>query len=148
MKTTLSAKDLAMYLGCECVITYVNPKWYGYINNLNRQVRLRPSILALAEDKIDGEKLAEVKPILRKLSSMTEEEAKEIWIKILDRDKLEKDESYVSFLHSDEESYGPEIWQMIGSVNVWQYLLSKSFDLFNYIEQGLALDVETIKKEK
>lgn len=124
MKTTLTAKELSLYLGCECVITDVNPKWHGYINHMNRQVRLSPSILALVEDKINGETLAEVKPLLRKLESMTKEEEKEIFGVNM---------KYMRFEKSAPELYlftAPEI----------QTLLSKHFDLFGYIDSGLAID--------
>lgn len=67
-----------------------------------------------------------VKPILRPLSSMTEEEA------------AEHDKIYASFRGCD--------WQTNQKRNaaIAYWLLSKQFDIFSLIENGMAIDATTL----
>lgn len=71
------------------------------------------------------------KPILRPLSSMTEEEAKEIgwW------DDWDNRIAYAKDFKED--------WMFSSSNMLW--LLKNSFDLFNLIPERLAVNAETLK---
>lgn len=72
----------------------------------------------------------EAKPILRKLSSMTEEEEREM---VATQDDVRL------------EGY-PEILLKADSGETFLYMLSKGFDLFGLCESGLAIDRETLKE--
>lgn len=69
-----------------------------------------------------------VKPILRPLSDMTEEE-----MKIVTVSGLMSDLKYII----NRNKWTPERFL---------YLLSKGFDLFGLIEEGLAIDATTLKE--
>lgn len=72
-------------------------------------------------------------PILRPLSSMTEEELQECGNMIYD--------------FSDDPELNNHKWQdfEISAPEQFHYLLSKHFDLFNLIPEGLAIDATTLK---
>jgi hypothetical protein len=74
-------------------------------------------------DGFDGLKL-----VLRKLSSMTEEEESE----------------YTSLI--DQWNFGFKR-NMLGAAQSTHYLLSRGFDLWNLIDEKLAIDADTIVKE-
>lgn len=94
----------------------------------------------------------EIRPILRPLSSITEEEAEKICF-------FNYGENYSWYIYGNEpnphilhllegdEKYTDRIKLYIGTPEVWRYLLSKSFDLFGLIESGLAIDATTLQKE-
>lgn len=69
-----------------------------------------------------------IKPILRRLEDMTEEENVEIF-------------------GSDVHWYKPFDSTDACDVQQWQKLLQKSFDLFGLIDAGLAIDAKTIPNE-
>lgn len=153
-KKSLTAKELGLYLGCK--FRYDNDVMYTVAGIQDAEV-----INALGH--FHDIKL--VKPILRKLESMTEDEVTEVfklkwrvqrsdheWISI----KFKRQESV--FLNpgwSVEAVYkqnGKER-TMLGTLSMsvfeplsFQYLLSKSFDLFGWIDAGLALDQNEMKK--
>jgi hypothetical protein len=87
-----------------------------------------------------------VKPILRKLSSMTEEEARDM-IKFI-RGVAQIDQLIISNIcdiHIEWHFYDVRHiarWIKFDELNPsqFQYLLSKGFDLFGLIEEGLAID--------
>ena len=83
---------------------------------------------------VTSEDVMNVKLILRHLSDMTEEEAKEIgwWDEFENRIIYAKDFNQKWMFSSD---------QMIG-------LLSRGFDLFGLIEAGLAIDSTTLNTQK
>lgn len=75
------------------------------------------------------------KPILRPLSDMSEEEMKEC--------------GCLTYDFSDEEDLMNWEWQdfqTLLSVEQFLWLLSKHFDLFNLIAEGLAIDAATLKQ--
>lgn len=116
-----------------------------YENNrliLNGRVSLRPS---------------NVKPILRPLSDMTESEATVIVEKLRgilpDADCWDDemilnewdDRPFYTYLTTGGVNYStPDLPRVIGEPDVWQFLLSQRFDLFNWIEQDLAIDATTL----
>lgn len=93
----------------------------GWEQDLTHEVLLK---------QMDDEEYKSVTPILRKLSSMTEEEEKEM---IATQDDVKLD------------GY-PKILLKADSGETFRYLLSKHFDLFNLIESGLAIDKDTLTK--
>lgn len=122
---------LHLYYGVECIVEKSD---YHMVHNL----------MINAGDKaiIDGKFIFHVhnavpfkgivKPILRPLSDMTEEESKEL-LSIQDLKRGVIDTKYVIVTRSWEDA---------------RYLLSKHFDLFGLIESGLAIDVTTLNQKK
>lgn len=94
-----------------------------------------PKILDIRDFKWISECIegGRMKPILRPLSDMTEEEDQEA------------DDLYI--LHADKHSEDFER-VTIANAAVTQYLLSKHFDLFNLIPSGQAINSSTIKGGK
>lgn len=89
-----------------------------------------------------AQKDVKIIPYLRRLSSITDEEA-------LDLYNIKFGESVVrnwpSALHWWHDLNGDELWVMeaqIGNPRIWLYLLSKGFDLFGLIDAGLAKEVQ------
>jgi len=142
----LDARTLALYWKCAIELpngkrTYV----IGIHENGNVQV-------AHAFGSQDHWHVSEVKPILRELSSMSEEEAIPLCqmriqglrdgdrVKIVEFDMFYKKCKF--YIHHDND---PEtkVHRFL-SFDEWlpeqfQYLLSKHFDLFGLIEKGLAI---------
>lgn len=128
----MDAKILVLYLGCECkvLIPYigeeepqlVSAKFIGVIND---KMIVWPSDINNNEW---GHEVTvshnDVKPILRPLSSMTEEE----------RDEMEKTYNLypVTAVHQ-------HLMCASQTAKTFQYLLSKHFDLFGLIEKGEAI---------
>ncbi len=79
-------------------------------------------------------KISEVKPILKPLSYLTKEEYNFIWNKEVEIECIE------DFINLDPESR----FTCKYSYLFWQYLFENHFDIFNLIEQGLAIDINTI----
>jgi hypothetical protein len=87
----------------------------------------------------------EIKLVLRRLSDMSEEEAKECWA-------CAKSTSYrfagfdgpsrSIFYKNGNGNRGAEV---LNKPQQFHYLLSKSFDLFGLIDSGLAIDAKTLQ---
>lgn len=109
------AKDikdyLHLYLGCDC-------------DRSGRLERIDYSFLVWCEN---NHRLKDVKPILRQLSDMTEEEEKQ-YHKI-------RETGYTSNVER----------QMLNDAAGTKYLLSLGFDLFNLIPDGLAINKSSLK---
>lgn len=124
----LTAADLALYLGCEVE----TPAGAGRLY----RVEDAPLCGVLFNDRTTNYFLdftpAQVKPLLRPLSDMTEEEAREV-LTICDYSK-------------DAAFYDTDYWLtcisdlIIGNPAGWRYLLSRRIDLFGWLESGLAID--------
>lgn len=106
---------LPFYLGCECWA------FHSSFDGCRKLVTLDAVILGLV---LEGSMT--VKPILRKLSSMTDEEAK--------RFKVTKG------IERNLKTLGGSIW----TFDEVKELLSLHFDLFGLIDAGLALDKTTL----
>jgi len=118
----IEIKDyLHLYLGCvvESSVPGDGVKEKFILNEIDK------GILMLAENRW-------IKPILRPLSDMTEEEETE-YLKIF----------------PEYEDYQRLMWetQILMEGEGTKYLLSKSFDLFNLIPEGLALDKTKLNSE-
>lgn len=117
----LDSKTLALYLGCECAV-YTD----GIIKSSYNATLTSVSIYGFVtlrkvnRDNVLSKSFNEIKLLLRPLSSISEDENIEI-------------QSMAAF---DEN-----IRWLKFTGNVAKYLISKQFDLFNLIEQGLALDI-------
>jgi hypothetical protein len=153
------------YLGCQCVDAWFPSEHEQYEKGwklLAIDIE-SPKPYGLNNGEFDTW-TAEIKPILRPLSSMTEEEMKEIWKIIFHRDFVGNNIIWFN----KESNSSAKRWVLSSGVerlgiemtgHIWadsdlhhfkynpyfttQYLLSKHFDLFNLIESGQALDATT-----
>lgn len=115
MKKELTAADLALYIGCEVVV-------YGETDHKQfvRVCRIDDEYISLPIG------VFMVKPILRPLSDMTDaEKNNQIWDTIPE---------YTDF---------QGLVKHISPVFLW--LISQHFDLFGWIEAGLAIDKTKLK---
>jgi hypothetical protein len=127
---------LHLYLGCECMMTKIS---YHAVHELilsqKRSFKLDGKLLQYF---IEPTTKAEIKPILRPLSDMNDEEFR--WL---------EDETH--FHPGGFNSHDNDVtieWkeEMIEEINehgtpeIFLFLLSKHFDLFSLIEAGLAID--------
>lgn len=132
MNTTKNIRDyLHFYLGCEG------------ITSDGRHFILTPGNFGLAMNPVYGD----FKPFLRLLSDMTEEEKKYLLVNCLNEPHM-----YASGIFSISKSGYLGISQEGGYVNfcanvtAFHYLLSKHFDLFSLIPDGLAVDKQSLTK--
>ncbi len=117
--TTKSIKDyLHLYLNeVDVIISTVSDEFKTHFGHApGHKTQLGPMLFAVI---LEGH--VTVKPILRNLSGMTEEEMKELGINSID--ELRGNTGQIIVLAKDIP-----------------YLLSKGFDLFNLIPEGLAID--------
>jgi hypothetical protein len=131
-----------LYLGCECVIGDSNVK---------------ETIQAVSEYSIctgsnkhgvdSWYKIPSVKPILRPLSDMTEEEK----VTLFDLEISNYSEYKSKLIAVD---LWIQRWQRYPSTEfgkwfpkTFLFLLSKHFDIFGLIESGLAIDSKTLKEK-
>lgn len=125
---------LHLYLGCEvmCFWQSTNPAIKPEQKKLIAQKSETPFEISLPTALS-----VNVKPILRTLSDMREEEAVECWeLTDTDRDKEIEGWQVVDYFRREENFYEPK---------TFLYLLSKHFDLFGLIKSGLAIDKNTLK---
>lgn len=93
------------------------------------------------------------KPLLRPLSDMSEEEAREFAIAYgLSNDikplRVGVEGSLLQFEYSEKGDAKFIHWYVQKlSAEMFHYLLSRGFDLFGLIEKGLALDAKTVKNK-
>lgn len=124
----LTAKELALYFGCEAEIKYTP---YPRCPEVGR---FKLTFEVLQEYSVDtGSYYEEVKPILRPLSDITRDEIKELT-------QATAEVIHRIVLVNSLETVRPLPQE-------YTYLLSQGFDLFNWIEQGLAIDKTAIGME-
>ena len=99
------------------------------------------------DDEITAFNLGHLKPgnititlHLRRLESITEEEATEVYRLAGWNTKIE---CRNDFIHGIDNIDIDSIDQIIGHPAVWLYLLSRGFDLFGLIDAGLAKEITT-----
>lgn len=143
-ETKLTAQDLALYIGCDvewlgergCNLAGINtadqsfyPVGLTYSNGLTVWVQERA-----------------VKPILRPLSDITETEARAVWEKCYGDDFGDGEclLHLIATVDADERN-DSEFDVLLGYPDGWRYLLSRHFDLFGWIESGLAIDKTKIE---
>lgn len=134
-ETKLTAQELALYLGCEASALPNNG--IGIFRGID--------VSGWAEIEIPEIGLFTTNYfslILRPLSDMTEDEARNVYKITTGEDYPANDAKSEVFAVQDEEflSAQMEIGAMMGQPAVWRYLLSRHFDLFGWIESGLAID--------
>jgi thiol-disulfide isomerase/thioredoxin len=127
---------LHLYIGCDCQLLYRD-------GMAEKADEFAPTLTHYVQDNFDKAKVVKmdahtvaffspdfIKPILRPLSDMTEEEFKDVaHLKYtLPEDEIQQivKERRIDLLET--------------SSTVFVYLLSKHFDLFRLIEAGLAID--------
>jgi hypothetical protein len=168
----MNIKDVIhYYMGCRCALSFVQPGSLNYNNNW------KLISIESQSDKpyeLDNGKeytwTADIKPILRKLSSMTEEEILEFAIltfgeqnrdvtqqiigsvKKLPRQahhdaKFGTDVPYVAFKPNGANHYNGVVSARSLTSETMHYLLSRGFDLFSLIENNLAIDADTLKEQ-
>lgn len=118
---------LHFYLGCECI---GNELWQATLAGIYPSEVEEGKTIAVLLPENQEFYVENVKPILRSLQSMTEEEAMEIDLSEIQTGLL-KYPTLQMFLTPD---------QFIKS-------LSKSFDLWNLIDSGQAIDADTLKQQ-
>ena len=132
-------KDLCARLPYGVIV--VTPKGRGYVCNINLTIfdyELGVNINPIIRDPFS---INDVKPYLFPLSSMTEEQAKEIQEIIGNPDyaciirKTDGLELWLNFIDTD-----PTIW-LDAIFEVQDYLNKNHFDYRGLIEKGLAIDV-------
>lgn len=168
----LTAADLAMYLGCECQIEAPGDEKFTAIMTGADVSSGRATVLVNGANYGPSTYIvANIKPILRRLSDMTEEELLE-FAKICSnaetvysvassmsnhknvicvfqggaREKLIVDDGgetwYASYFGGEGDGTRNTIKQH--EQTVW--LLRRHFDLFGWIDAGLALDAATLNE--
>lgn len=134
----LTEKDLAMYLGCECEIAYKKCKV------------IRTMSFSMIQYSCG---YRSIRPILRPLSDITEEEkiemikAKHPSLKI--KSAIIYNEFYtakVDYFSEYSNDWLPSVVNGFLGPEQFKYLISKRFDLFGYIEKGLAIDKTKINE--
>ena len=150
----LTPSILALYLGTECRWNKLPCKFIGIYEDLDVYIRLTDGRVKTVGQDMIGNTL---QLCVRRLESMTEEEAAEM----IGFAKLKESHSDAEFKRhpwgvevwytvdaGEEGSYpsGTEILFTACNASQFAYLLSKSFDLFNLIDSGLAVDRASIKQ--
>lgn len=142
----LTAQDLSMYLGCQAIIN----DGFGEITD-----RITPSTLAF--------KNITCTPILKPLSGITEEEMKELYLLVFNRNFVgdnithrdigKKDERHVLWsgverlfiYHDGNIAADCDLsYYRVHQPTIVKWMTSKGFDVFNWIPKGLAIDKTSI----
>jgi len=127
----------ALYLGQKCDWLHIETEMFG-----------QRVIDGLTVEHV-REGAFKITPHLRRLESMTEEEAREVyeirygetWEKSFHDINIEVSPCLENFWKEYIELYSPEGSLLIGFPDVWLHLLSKGFDLFGLIDAGLAKEI-------
>jgi len=140
----LTPQELALVLGCEAEFEYKTSKI---------EHKLTAYYLDIMETLPD--KIRSVKPFLRKPEDITEEEAKHIYLYILKVETANEVKEYIAcrkkqnsnykwsykdyLFEGMDEIYQTTIKQLLGNIEVIDYLTRCYIDLRGWIEQGKAL---------
>lgn len=126
------------YIGCRCLNTWFAPDhdcynagWQlmGYVPS-----EFKPYYLL---NDTDATWTDSIKPILRRIESLTDEEKIYFYNLFPTQDNLSNNQKIESVTHwLEEEGADKYFW----SINQFHYLLKQGFDLFNLIENQLAID--------
>lgn len=136
MAKTLTAQELALYLGCEYVLS----------NDISGEIFiLKPEYLG------ENGFAPMIKPLLRQLSDMTKDEITELFkLKGLDYSEVVTrasiDDNFIQIEYKCDGELLSD-WQTAKFISPKQftYLLSHHFDLFGLISEGKALDKNSLK---
>lgn len=133
---------LHLYLGCEVVIQKSFTGFGRYLVKGDKVVLNTKLLMELGEDGNCTYTPNYIKPILRNLNDMTEEE----------KLQLAYNHAYPHVKFSSKESALNSMYGRYGSKwftayqDEFLFLLSKHFDLFGLIEAGIAIDKTTLTK--
>lgn len=130
MKPELTAQILGMYIGRPCDVLDTDGEF------------LYTGIFSLPNLDYWTREMYALRPHLRRLEGITEEECKGLY---LSANGTEWDRAYecMRWLDFDDDfGYGSMLGWCIGNPAAWLYLLSRGFDLFGLIDAGLAKEVE------
>lgn len=122
---------LHLYLGCD-----IQYQWHEDIITTNLSARF-------ISECVGSLACSNIKPLLRPLSSMTEEEYAQCAMIVFQKDGI-KNIKTSAILGEGIIRYGIKPDSVIGCFELTKYLLSKHFDLFNLIPDGLAIDKSKI----
>lgn len=129
---------LHLYLGCTV--------WDSYNDRKGKLVKVSTVGVGVLGTSVVWEfEFSEIKLILRPLSDITNEEVKEFanWEAGMTLVKFKSDELMLELQYLNigerETTFYHYYWRQI-SARQFHYLLSKGFDLFNLIPEGLAID--------
>ena len=126
----------ALYLGAKCDVDWLAP----YNDDVWDAIEIDHSVI----EKLSIAHVS-ITPHLRRLESITEQEAKELFFQYCGKryeDVYTDDDALRCWWNMHEE------WNYflgtlaIGEPSVWLWLLSKGFDLFGLIEAGLAKEIK------
>ena len=133
----------ALYLGAKCDVDWFAP----YKDDVWEAIEIDHSVI----EKLSIAHIS-ITPHLRRLDSITEEEAREVYeisrgepwearMEWMDED--DEDRTALRYYwNNTDEWYTDEKNMEIGRPLAWLYLLSKGFDLFGLIEAGLAKEIK------
>lgn len=140
-KKHLTPRDLALFLGCEV-------EWMGEPGYISTGVntgdeRLNP--IGLQKNSYQyWARVDEVRPVLRQLVDITEQEARRAY-EIAHGTVWDTDDSCKEYLFEPATRNIKPIKIALGKPEVWAYFLSICLDVFGWIPAGLAVDAT--KKE-
>lgn len=86
-------------------------------------------------------------PILRRLDSITEDEARALYTCRYPLESWEGESALNDWWLESDEFYIPERLNCLGCPSAWLYLLSLGIDLFGWIDAGLAIDKATLQEK-
>lgn len=145
---------LHLYLGCECEtpigimelssidLHYQYPVWFRYKESNGEKITYYPksNYEILSKNGLRGKAFhfSEIKPILRKLDSITDKEAWESWRFVTDPHYSHVTNPKHAIIHGGLGISTKE-W-----ANIIRYLLQQGFDIFGLIPSGLAIDKATL----
>ncbi len=133
----------ALYLGQKCR----TPDGIGVLCGISQDGIVKVEFGAFGPDFEVSHTTPFVKPILRRLESLTESEARELYKACFGKDEDEVDDDDFLFFWNAPARY--EIYRkerVFGYPNGWLKLFSWGFDLFGLIDSGAAIDAATLEK--
>lgn len=140
----LTARDLALFLGCE--IEWMGERGYTLTGINTGDEYLNPVGLKKGEYHY-WSNIENVRPVLRPVSAMTEQEARRAYEIENGKAWLVPPEQSCLILYWAKfaERHVPNAKASLGAPAVWAYFLSIGLDVFGWIPAGLAVDAT--KKE-
>jgi hypothetical protein len=128
----------ALYLGQKCDSRYL-------ISGISGSTRVET--LDVSHILLLSELTAEIAPHLRRLESITEEEARELYMLATGMvwEKRSTGDCLFNWVFAQKKENIQSIYHCIGIPSAWLYLLSKGFDLFGLIDAGLAKEIHPEK---
>lgn len=132
------------YIGCRCLNTWFTPdddcynagwKLEGYCPNDVKAFRL--------ENETDYTRTDSIKPILRKLDSLSDEEKIVFYNLFPTQDNITDSQRIDAVTHwLEEEGADKYFW----AITQFHWLLKQGFDLFSLIDNQLAVDEKILTK--